>query len=106
MARWPQPVRARHATHTLSYLSAGIATFGAGVIALSPVVPVADPALQPHLYNEQGGLRPFVNIFLGEENVKDLQGPDTPLRENDRLLLIPSIAGGAPAVEKTLTKRK
>jgi molybdopterin converting factor small subunit len=64
------------------------------------------PALQPHLYNEQGGLRPFVNIFLGEENVKDLQGPDTPLRENDRLLLIPSIAGGAPAVEKTLTKRK
>jgi len=63
------------------------------------------PALQPHLYNEQGGLRPFVNIFLGEENVKDLQGPDTPLRENDRLLLIPSIAGGALTVERPLSKR-
>jgi molybdopterin converting factor small subunit len=63
------------------------------------------PALQPHLYNEQGGLRPFVNIFLGEENVKDLQGQDTPLRENDRLLLIPSIAGGNLPVERSLSKR-
>jgi len=52
------------------------------------------PALQPHLYNDEGGLRPFVNIFLGEENIKDLQGSETPLREDDRLLLIPSIAGG------------
>jgi molybdopterin converting factor small subunit len=52
------------------------------------------PGLQPHLFNEEGSLRPFVNIFLGEENVKDLQGSNTPLQENDRLLLVPSIAGG------------
>lgn len=53
------------------------------------------PALQPHLYNGEGGLRPFVNLFVGENNVKDLQGVDTPLQESDRLLLIPSIAGGS-----------
>lgn len=52
------------------------------------------PALKPHLFNEQGELRPFVNLFLGEHNVKDLQGLDTPLNEDDRLILIPSIAGG------------
>lgn len=52
------------------------------------------PALKPHLFNEQGELRPFVNLFLGEHNVKDLQGLDTPLSEDDRLILIPSIAGG------------
>ncbi len=52
------------------------------------------PALQPHLYNTQGTLRPFVNLFLGSENIRDLQGLDTPLAENDRILLIPSIAGG------------
>jgi sulfur-carrier protein len=52
------------------------------------------PALQPHLYNSQGGLRPFVNLFIGEENIKDLQGLETALRAEDRLLLIPSIAGG------------
>jgi molybdopterin converting factor small subunit len=52
------------------------------------------PSLQPHLYNGQGTLRPFVNLFIGEDNIKDLNGLETPLRENDRLLLIPSIAGG------------
>jgi molybdopterin converting factor small subunit len=52
------------------------------------------PALRPHLYNGKDELRPFVNLFLNSENVKDLQGMDTPLAEDDRLLLIPSIAGG------------
>jgi adenylyltransferase/sulfurtransferase len=52
------------------------------------------PALQPHLFNAEGKLRPFVNLFLGEDNIKDLQGLETPLNDGDRLLLIPSIAGG------------
>jgi adenylyltransferase/sulfurtransferase len=52
------------------------------------------PAMQPHLYNTQGELRPFVNLFLGEDNIKDLQGLATPLKDGDRLMLIPSIAGG------------
>lgn len=52
------------------------------------------PTLRPHLFNGEGQLRPFVNLFLNEENIKDLQGMDTPLQENDRLMLIPSIAGG------------
>ena len=52
------------------------------------------PTLKPHLYNGDGRLRPFVNLFLGENNVNDLQGLETPLGENDRLILIPSIAGG------------
>lgn len=52
------------------------------------------PSLQPHLYNGSGDLRPFVNLFLGEENIKQLEGLETPLAEDDRLLLIPSIAGG------------
>jgi len=53
------------------------------------------PDLKQHIFNDQGSLRPFVNLFLGEENVKDLGGLDTPLEENDRMLLIPSIAGGS-----------
>ncbi len=52
------------------------------------------PTLRPHLYNGDGRLRPFVNLFVGENNVKDLQGLETPLEEEARLLLIPSIAGG------------
>jgi molybdopterin converting factor small subunit len=52
------------------------------------------PKIKPHLFNEAGSLRPFVNLFVGESNIKDLQGLETTLGENDRLMLIPSIAGG------------
>ena len=52
------------------------------------------PTLRPHLTNGRGELRPFVNFFLGENNIRDLQGLDTPLGELDQLRLIPSIAGG------------
>jgi sulfur-carrier protein len=52
------------------------------------------PSLKQHLYNNEGGLRPFVNLFLGADNIKDLQGLDTPLAADAQLRLIPSIAGG------------
>jgi molybdopterin converting factor small subunit len=52
------------------------------------------PSLKPHLFNGSDGLRPFVNLFLNEENVRELQGLETPLQSGDRLMLIPSIAGG------------
>jgi molybdopterin converting factor small subunit len=52
------------------------------------------PTLQPHLYNADGRLRPFVNLFVGENNIKDLQGLATPIGDEARVLLVPSIAGG------------
>ncbi|MBE3068460.1 MAG: MoaD/ThiS family protein [Chloroflexi bacterium] len=52
------------------------------------------PSLRPHLTNSAGQLRPFVNLFLGEDNIKDLKGLDTPLGPDDILHLIPSVAGG------------
>ena len=32
------------------------------------------PTIKPHLFNDGGGLRPFVNLFVGENNIKDLKG--------------------------------
>jgi molybdopterin synthase sulfur carrier subunit len=52
------------------------------------------PSLRPNLTNADGKLRPFVNLYLGENNIQDLQGLDTLLHDEDKLLLIPSIAGG------------
>jgi molybdopterin converting factor small subunit len=52
------------------------------------------PTIKPHLFNEGGELRPFVNLFIGENNIKDLQGVSTPIKDEDKLVLIPSIAGG------------
>jgi sulfur-carrier protein len=52
------------------------------------------PALRPHLTNSKGEMRSFVNLFLGENNIRELQGLKTPLGETDLLVLIPAIAGG------------
>ena len=52
------------------------------------------PALDGHLFSEEGGLRPYVNLFLNDEDVRHLQGLETELAAEDTLRIIPSIAGG------------
>jgi molybdopterin converting factor small subunit len=51
------------------------------------------PDLRPHLFQDDK-LRNFVNIFLGDEDVRFLDGLDTEINEDDSLRIIPSIAGG------------
>jgi molybdopterin converting factor small subunit len=53
------------------------------------------PALERHIYNEQGALRSFVNLFLNDEDVRHLGRDATPIGPGDTLSIIPSIAGGA-----------
>ncbi len=45
------------------------------------------PTIKPHLFNEGGDLRPFVNLFVGENNIKDLQGVNTPIKDGEKLML-------------------
>ena len=52
------------------------------------------PAIATHIFTETGELRSFVNLFLNEEDVRHLQGVETEIKEGDRLMIIPSIAGG------------
>ncbi len=52
------------------------------------------PELKQHLFNG-GELRNFVNVFLGEDDIRFLSGMDTELDEDDSLRIIPSIAGGS-----------
>ncbi|GAB4505687.1 MAG: MoaD/ThiS family protein [Anaerolineales bacterium] len=82
----------------LRYYTAGqaeISVHGADVAAAMRDLVAQFPALEPHLYNGDGQLRAFVNLFVGEDNIKDLDGLQTPLSEDDILRLIPSIAGGS-----------
>ncbi|HEV7517810.1 MAG TPA: ubiquitin-like small modifier protein 1 [Thermoanaerobaculia bacterium] len=53
------------------------------------------PSLERHLYNEQGALRSFVNVFLNDEDVRHLERDGTAVKPGDTLSIIPSIAGGA-----------
>ena len=52
------------------------------------------PDLKPHLRDEQGKVRRFLNIYVNEEDVRFLGGESYSFREGDRVMLVPSIAGG------------
>jgi adenylyltransferase/sulfurtransferase len=54
----------------------------------------AYPDLRKHLYNEQGKLRAFVNLYLNDEDIRYLQQDQTAVSDGDTLSIIPSIAGG------------
>lgn len=51
------------------------------------------PDLKPHLFQD-GKLRNFVNIFLGDENVSFLDGLNTDITADAKLRIVPTIAGG------------
>ena len=51
------------------------------------------PDLRAHLFNEDE-LRSFVNIFIGDEDIRFLQGLETEIDATENLRIIPSIAGG------------
>jgi molybdopterin converting factor small subunit len=64
------------------------------------------PDLSHHLYDEGGRLRPYVNVFLNEDDVRTLQGESTPIADGDRLVIVPSIAGGMAGNVTVLPLRK
>lgn len=57
------------------------------------------PDLRQHLFNGNGELRPFVNLYLNKEDIRQLQQLDTPLKSEDSLMIVPSIAGGRSQVD-------
>src|SRR5215212_6212369 len=53
--------------------------------------------LKAHLYNDQGKLRSFVNIYVNDEDIRYLEKESTAVKADDTISIIPSVAGGAPA---------
>jgi adenylyltransferase/sulfurtransferase len=53
--------------------------------------------LKAHLYNEQGKLRSFVNVYVNDEDIRYLQKEQTPVTSGDTVSIIPSVAGGTDA---------
>jgi molybdopterin synthase sulfur carrier subunit len=52
------------------------------------------PALSRHVRDEQGQIRQFLNVYLNDEDIRFLSGEGSTLKDGDKLLLVPSIAGG------------
>jgi molybdopterin/thiamine biosynthesis adenylyltransferase/rhodanese-related sulfurtransferase/molybdopterin converting factor small subunit len=60
--------------------------------------------LKRHLVQDDGRLRNFVNLYLNDTDIRHLESTDTRVREGDVLTIVPSIAGGSPAVDTALPK--
>ena len=52
------------------------------------------PGIKERLVDESGEIRKFVNFFVNDEDIRFLQGKETPLKEGDVVSIIPAIAGG------------
>ena len=53
--------------------------------------------LRQHLFNDDGRLRSFVNVYVNDEDIRYLQRDQTPLKSGDTVSIIPSVAGGSGA---------
>ena len=54
----------------------------------------AHPGFTERLYDEQGGLRRFVNVFVAEEDIRFLSGVDTAVADGQTISIVPAVAGG------------
>ena len=57
----------------------------------------AHPQIERNLFNEQGRLRSFVNVYVDDEDIRYLDREDTALEGTSTISIVPSIAGGSPA---------
>lgn len=86
--RIPTPLR--HLARGQAEVSVEGDTLSAALQALE----VAHPGFRERLLNEKGAIRPYINIFLNDEDVRYADGLDTELKDGDKLSIVPAIAGG------------
>lgn len=66
------------------------ATLGEGLANLE----AAHPGFKDRLFDDNGGLRRFVNLFVADDDVRYLQGLETPVPAGETVSIIPAVAGG------------
>jgi molybdopterin converting factor small subunit len=76
----------------------GVASLSCSAANLNELFSALDekfPELKPHLRDDKGQIRRFLNIYVNEEDIRFLGGPSYSFQEGDEVLLVPSIAGGS-----------
>jgi molybdopterin synthase sulfur carrier subunit len=82
---------------TLRTLTAGESTVdveGATVTAVLDNLEAAHPGFKSRLLDDDGSLRKFVNLFVADDDVRFMDGLDTPVPEGETLSIVPAVAGG------------
>ena len=89
--RIPTPLR----THTGG--ASEVSTSGESVGEVLRSLARAHPGIEEPIFDDTGQLRRFVNIFLGEQDIRNLEGLETPVEGSETISIIPAIAGGSRA---------
>src|SRR5690606_24430855 len=55
------------------------------------------PGLRDRIFGEDGRIAHHVNVYVNSEEIRSLQGEDTPLKDDDEVAFIPAMAGGSQA---------
>lgn len=98
--RIPAPLRAVTDGHGQVHVEA--TTVRGALAALESAHPgIADRLRDPH-----GELHRFLNVFVGDDDVRDLQGLQTPVGPDDTVTLVPAVAGGACDGDRMGTVRR
>ncbi|NCF25390.1 MAG: MoaD family protein [Gammaproteobacteria bacterium] len=71
-------------------LDADADTVGAALMQIG----ARHPGFLQRIVVDEGELRPYVNVFVGSENVRSSSGLDTPVSDGDVVSIIPAVAGG------------
>jgi molybdopterin synthase sulfur carrier subunit len=87
-------VRVPAQLRTLTGGEAQVSVEGATVGEVLKALDAAHPGFGDRLFDEGGSLRRFVNVFLSDEDVRFLEGLDTPVADGQTLSIVPAVAGG------------
>ena len=82
---------------TLRPLSGGSSTVSVEGATLGEVLAnleAAHPGFKDRLFDDNGGLRRFVNLFVADDDVRYLQGLETQVPAGETVSIIPAVAGG------------
>lgn len=71
-----------------------VAIDGGTVKELLTGLDAAHPGFAGRLYDDSGELRRFVNIFVADEDIRFMDGVDTPVPDGQTISIIPAVAGG------------
>ena len=52
------------------------------------------PGVSEKLLDEDGHVKRFINVFVNDDEIRSLQGMSTPVKESDRVSIVPAMAGG------------
>ncbi len=87
-------VRVPTTLRTLTGGESEVAVEGATVGEVLSALDAAHPGFVEKLFDDEGKLRRFVNVFVADDDVRFQQGLDTPVPDGETLSIIPAVAGG------------